>query len=244
MFIGLGSLINAITIVVGSVLGIAFGSRLKESTRDLITSALGLITACAAADMVRHLWDRAFTNALPTGWSIIAILISLILGGLIGSFLKIESRLEGLGAGLKRIFDKRSESTFIDGFVMSSLIFVVGPMAILGGISDGMRTGIQTLILKATLDGIAAMAFAATFGWGIAASAIPTTVYQLLWTGIGFGLGNILSDYQITAITVTGGLLIFCISLRLLKIREVAIGNLLPALFVAPLITLILNQFV
>ena len=126
---------------------------------------------------------------------------------------------------------------------MASLIFVVGPMAILGGISDGMGTGIQTLVLKSILDGIGAMAFAATMGWGIAASAIPTAIYQLIWTAIGWSIGNILSDYQIAAITATGGLLIFCISLRLLKIKIIPIGDLLPALFIAPVIVLALHQF-
>ena len=88
------------------------------------------------------------------------------------------------------------------------------------------------------------MAFAATLGWGIAASAIPTAIYQLIWTAIGWSLGNILTDFQIASITATGGLLIFCISLRLLKIKQVAIGDLLPALFVAPIVVLALHQFV
>jgi uncharacterized membrane protein YqgA involved in biofilm formation len=244
MFIGLGSLINALTILIGSALGIAFGAKLKEHTRELIMSSLGLITACAAADMVKVIWDFKFYGALPKGWSIIAILISLILGALIGTTLKVEARLESLGGKLKQIFDAKGDSPFIEGFVMASLIFVVGPMAILGGISDGMGTGIQTLVLKSILDGIGAMAFAATMGWGIAASAIPTAIYQLIWTAIGWSIGNILSDYQIAAITATGGLLIFCISLRLLKIKIIPIGDLLPALFVAPVIVLALHQFV
>jgi len=243
MFIGLGSLINAATIVIGASIGIAFGTKLRDHTRELIMSSLGLITAVAAADMVKVIWSDQYQRALPKGWPIIAILISLIIGGLIGSFLKIESKLEKFGSNLKEIFKGKSESTFIEGFVMSSLIFVVGPMAILGGISDGMRTGIQTLVLKSILDGIASMAFAATFGWGVAASAIPTAIYQLIWTALGWSLGNILNIYQIAAITATGGLLIFCIALRLLRIKTIAIGDLLPALFVAPIVVLGLNHF-
>jgi uncharacterized protein len=243
MFIGAGSLINAVTIVVGSGIGILFGAKLRESTRELIMSALGLITACAAADMVRVIWSGDYRNALPKGWTIIAILIALILGGLLGSFLKVEFRLERFGTWLKDLFKAKGESTFIEGFVASSLIFMVGPMAILGGISDGMKTGIQTLVLKSILDGIAAMAFAVTLGWGVAASAIPTGIYQLIWTAIGWTLGSVLNSYQIAAITATGGLLIFCISLRLLRIKMVPIGDLLPSLFLAPLIVLALHQF-
>jgi uncharacterized membrane protein YqgA involved in biofilm formation len=244
MFIGLGSLINAVTIVLGASLGIAFGAKLREHTRELLMSSLGLITACAAADMVKVIWSSEYQSALPKGWPIIAILVSLIIGGLIGSALQIENRLEGLGSKLKSAFKANGDSTFIEGFVMASLIFVVGPMAILGGISDGMHTGIQTLVLKSILDGIAAMAFAATLGWGVAASAIPTAIYQLIWTALGWSIGNVLNAFQIASITATGGLLIFCISLRLLKIKTIAIGDLLPALFVAPITVLLLNQFV
>jgi uncharacterized membrane protein YqgA involved in biofilm formation len=244
MFIGLGSVINAITIVIGASLGIAFGAKLRDHTRELIMSSLGLITACAAADMVKVIWSSDYQGALPKGWPIIAILVALILGGLIGSALQLEKRLEGVGSKLKETFKAKGDSNFIEGFVMASLIFVVGPMAILGGISDGMRTGIQTLVLKSILDGIAAMAFAATLGWGVAASAIPTAVYQLIWTALGWSLGSILNGYQVAAITATGGLLIFCISLRLLKIKTIAIGDLLPALFIAPVIVFGLNQFI
>ena len=244
MFIGLGSLINAVTIVLGAAIGIAFGSKLKEHTRELIMTVLGLITACAAADMVKVIWSKTYYESLPKGWSILAILFSLIIGGLIGSALKIEKRLEIIGAKLQTTFKAKEDSSFIEGFVMSSLIFVVGPMAILGGISDGMKTGIQTLILKSILDGLGAMAFAATLGWGIAASALPTALYQLIWTGIGWSLGNVLNEFQIDSITATGGLLIFCISLRLLKIKQVPIGDLLPALFVAPIVVLALHQFI
>ena len=127
---------------------------------------------------------------------------------------------------------------------MSSLIFMVGPMAILGGLSDGMRTGIQTLVLKSILDGIASMVFASTMGWGIAASAIPTAIYQLAWTAVGWSLGNVLSDYQIAAITATGGLLILSIGLRLLKIKTIPLGDLVPALLVAPIVVLVLHLFV
>jgi uncharacterized membrane protein YqgA involved in biofilm formation len=244
MFKGLGSVINASTIVLGTSIGIVFGAKLKESARELIMNSLGLITAIAAADMVKEVWNPLYKAALPKGWAIISILISLIIGGLLGDWFQIESKLETLGNRLKIAFNAKGESQFIEGFVMASLIFVVGPMAILGGISDGMGTGIQTLVLKSILDGIAAMAFAASLGWGVAASAIPTALYQLVWTLLGWTLGNILTSYQIASITITGGLLIFCIALRLLRIKTVAIGNLLPALFIAPLLALLLNQFV
>ena len=154
MFKGLGSVINASTIVLGTSIGIVFGAKLKESARELIMSSLGLITAIASADMVKEVWNPLYKAALPKGWAIISILISLIIGGLLGDWFQIESKLETLGNRLKIAFNAKGESQFIEGFVMASLIFVVGPMAILGGISDGMGTGIQTLVLKSILDEI------------------------------------------------------------------------------------------
>ena len=107
-----------------------------------------------------------------------------------------------------------------------------------------MSTGVDQLLLKSSLDFFAAMAFAASLGWGVAASAIPVGIYQGLWTVIGLGLGNILTGYQIDAMTITGGLMLVCIGLRLLKIKDIAVGNLLPALIIAPVLVLVLHNFV
>jgi uncharacterized membrane protein YqgA involved in biofilm formation len=107
-----------------------------------------------------------------------------------------------------------------------------------------MGTGIDQLILKSTLDFFAALAFATSLGWGVAASAIPVGIYQGAWTLVGLGLGSILSDYQIAAMTIVGGLMLLCIALRLLKIKEVAVANLLPALAIAPIFALVVHQFV
>ena len=137
---------------------------------------------------------------------------------------------------MQKRFAKENESTFVEGFVVASLVFCVGPLAILGGISDGLGTGIDQLILKSTLDLIAAMAFASALGWGVALSVIPVVIYQGGWTLVGVFAGNTMSDYAIAAMTATGGLLIMAIALRLLRIREIAIGDLLPAIIVAPLL--------
>ena len=107
-----------------------------------------------------------------------------------------------------------------------------------------MSQGVDQLLLKSSLDFFAAMAFAASLGWGVAAAAIPVGIYQGLWTLIGLGLGNILTGYQIDAMTITGGLMLACIGLRLLKIKDIAVGNLLPALVIAPVLVQFLHTFV
>lgn len=243
VIIGLGTLINIVGIVAGSTVGVLAGSRLAVKTRDLITDVLGLITILAAAGAVIPLFSSDFASSLPKGWTLLSILGSLLIGGLIGSALKLEDRLEMLGENLRRKFGANKEGTFVEGFVSSSLLFVIGPLAILGSISDGMGTGIDQLSLKSILDFFAAIAFAASLGWGVAASAIPVGIYQGVWTLIGLFLGNILAQYQIDAMTIVGGLLLLSIGLRLLRVKEVAVGNLLPALAIAPVFVYVLNTF-
>lgn len=244
MLIGLGTLINVIAITGGATVGVLAGSRLNTKTRELITDVLGLITILAAASAVIPMFTKEYAQSLPKGWTLLSILSSLLIGGIIGSLLKLEIRLENLGESLRKKFGANREGTFVEGFVSSSLLFVIGPLAILGSISDGMGTGIDQLSLKSILDFFAAIAFAASLGWGVAASAIPVGVYQGIWTVIGFALGSVLAQYQIDAMTIVGGLMLLSIGLRLLRIKEVAVGNLLPALAVAPVFVYVLNIFI
>jgi len=244
MFPGIGTVINIATIVLGAGFGVLAGSRMSEKTRLLLMDVLGLTTLLGAASALASLWAHRYTSALPTGWSLLTVLAALLLGGFVGSLARIEDRLEAFGENLRKKFRSSKESTFVEGFVSASLLFAIGPLAILGSISDGMSTGIEQLLLKSTLDFFAAMAFAATLGWGVAASAIPVGIYQAVWTLVGLVLGTVLSGYQIDAMTVTGGLMLVCIGLRLLRIKEIAVGNLLPALAFAPVIAWAMHQFV
>jgi hypothetical protein len=128
-------------------------------------------------------------------------------------------------------------NTFVEGFVTASLVFCVGPLAILGSLSDGLGLGINQLALKSVMDGFTSIAFAASLGWGVAASALVVGVYQGTLTLLGWALGSVLSTAQIALLTATGGLLLVGIALRLLRIRQVPVGDLLPALLVAPILT-------
>jgi uncharacterized protein len=244
MFPGIGTLINIATIVSGATFGVLIGNRMKSKTRDLLTDVLGLVTILGAGSALIPLWSVRFIQSLPSGTSLLTILGSLLIGGLIGSALSLEDRLDGAGEYLRKKFGASQESPFVEGFVSASLLFAIGPLAILGSISDGMSNGIDQLLLKSTLDFFAAMAFATSLGWGVAVSAIPVGLYQGAWTLIGLGLGKILSGYQIDAMTIVGGVMLICIALRLLKIRSVAVGNLLPALVIAPLLALLLHSFI
>jgi hypothetical protein len=125
---------------------------------------------------------------------------------------------------------------FIEGFVVSSLVFCTGPLTILGSLNDGLGNGPDQILLKAALDGFAAVAFAASFGWGVAASAVTIVVVQGGLTLLGVALGDVLPSAHLAAITAAGGLLLVGVALRLLRIREIPVADLLPALLVAPLL--------
>jgi uncharacterized membrane protein YqgA involved in biofilm formation len=246
VFVGIGTLINIAAIVIGTFIGRIFGDRLKSETRNLLTDILGSVTLIGAASALISLFDQKLIDAVPNGFPILIVLASLIVGGLFGAKLDIEGRLEKLGEYLKRRFtksnDENAEANFVVGFVTASLIFVIGPLAILGSISDGMSAGIDELLLKSVLDFFASIAFAASLGWGVAFSAIPVGIYQGFWTVTGYLLGSVLLQYQVLAMTATGGVLLFGIGLRLLRIKEIAIGNLLPSLALAPVFAYFVAQ--
>ena len=232
----IGTIVNVITILVGSAIGVAVGAKIPNRTRTLITDALGLVTFISGASACVALWNSSYVNAVGGGKPILITLGGLLIGGVLGSLLTLEDRLEHGGNKLRKRFARDEDSNFVTGFVSASLIFVIGPMAILGSISDGLGNGNELLILKSIMDGFAAIAFAAALGWGVAASAISVLIYQGAWSAIGALLGKILSDYQIDALTGVGGLLLIGIGLRLLNIKNIAIGDMLPALVVTPVL--------
>jgi len=243
MFAGVGTLINVVAILIGSSIGILAGTRITKKSQSLITDVLGLIIALGAASALAPLWSPTFQASLPKSSALLVILASMLIGGLIGSALSLENRLDSFGENLRKRFKASQESPFVEGFVSASLLFVIGPLAILGSVSDGMSQGIDQLILKSSLDFFAAMAFASTLGWGVAASAIPVAIYQGFWTIIGLAAGSVLSQYQIDAMTICGGLMLVGISLRLLDIKRIPVANLLPALVIAPTIATVLHLF-
>lgn len=243
MFRGFGTLLNVITVLVGSGIGVLLGHRFPTRTRDVVTDALGLVTLLAAAGAATSVNDRRLTDAVGSSAPTLIVLGSLLIGGICGSLLRIESRLESFGGWLQSRFTAATESEerrrFIEGFVAASLLFCIGPLTVLGSLSDGLGNGSDQLVLKATLDGFASIAFAATFGWGVAASALVVLVVQGSLTLVGAAFGALLPEAHVLALGATGGLLLVGVSLRLLRIRQIPVGDLLPALVVAPFLTAI-----
>jgi uncharacterized membrane protein YqgA involved in biofilm formation len=241
LFIGIGTVVNVATVLVGSTLGVLIGHRLSHRTRDLVTDALGLVTLLIAITSALTVSDTALSTAVGGSAPVLIVLGAMLIGGITGSLLRIEERLEGAGAWLQHRFSRGvGESTFVEGFVTASMVFCVGPLTFLGALSDGLGRGADQLFLKAVLDGFASIAFAASFGWGVAAAAIVVLVLQGLMTAVGALLGNVLPAAHVTALGATGGVLLIGVALRLLKIKQIAVADLLPALIVAPLLVQLL----
>jgi uncharacterized membrane protein YqgA involved in biofilm formation len=240
VFPGAGTAVNVATVLLGALVGRLVGDRLPERTRDLVTDGLGLVTLLIAATSAMAVLDPGLAAEVGDSAPMLIVLGSVLVGGVVGSLLRLESRVEGVGGWLQRRLAGEQGSAerqrFIEGFVVSSLIFCTGPLTILGSLNDGLGNGADQLYLKATLDGFAAVAFAASFGWGVAASAVTVVVVQGALTVAGVVLGDVLPEPHLAAITATGGLLLVGVALRLLRIREIAVADLLPALLVAPLL--------
>lgn len=240
MIAGTGTAVNVCTVLIGSAVGVLAGNRLPSRTRDLVTDAIGLVTLLIAGLSAVAVNEPALAAKVGPHAPLLIVLGSLVIGGIVGSLLRLEQRVEGVGGWLQKRLQGGSDSAqrarFIEGFVTASLIFCTGPLTILGSLSDGLGNGADQLYLKATLDGFTAIAFAASFGWGVAASAVTVLVVQGSITVLGALLGDILPDAELAAITAAGGLMLIGVALRLLRIREIAVADLLPGLIVAPLL--------
>jgi uncharacterized membrane protein YqgA involved in biofilm formation len=223
-----GTLINAATVLVGTVVGALLGDRLPERVRETVMHGLGLFVLALGAFEA----SQAFTGPLAefARGSAVIVLGSVLVGGVIGELVRIEDHLNGLGERLQRRFaGGEGGARFVEGFVVASLVFCVGPLTILGSIQDGLSGDTDLLLVKSTLDG-----FAALLGWGVGFSVLTILVFQGALSLLAGAVAGGFSDAVIASMTATGGILILAIGLRLLELKVVRVGNLLPALVLAP----------
>jgi uncharacterized membrane protein YqgA involved in biofilm formation len=226
-----GTLINMGAIIAGTAIGSLAGSRLPARMRRIVLYGIGLVVLLIGFQMAARTQN------------VLAVLGAILIGGLIGELLRIEDRLEQLGQFFQKKFSKGSEQSIAEGFVTASLVFCVGPMAILGSISDGLSGDYSLLSIKAVMDGFASVAFGASLGWGVGLSAVSILVYQggiTLFAGI---LPGALNDAMITEMTATGGLIIIGIGIKLLDLKDLPLANFVPAIAVAPTILALIPFF-
>lgn len=208
----------------GSLIGVSIGSRLPERLRTTVLSGLGLSTMLIGLQM-----------ALGTK-NILIVLGAMLSGGLIGELLKIHDGLQKLGAFLQSVLSRGEGQSFGEGFITASLVFCVGPMAILGSIQDGLTGDYRLLAVKSLLDGFAAIAFSASLGWGVPFSAVSILLYQGSITFFAGELSKALTDPMVVEMTASGGLIIVGIGLKLLELKDIRLASFLPALALAPII--------
>lgn len=228
----LGTIVNAAAIIAGSLIGLLFSKGIPDNYKEIVMGGVGLSVILIG-----------IKSALVSD-NLIIVILSVILGALIGEFLKIETRLESLGKYLESKVAARSSDTssFARGFVTASLVFCVGSMAIVGSLESGLTGNHQTLFAKSILDGVTSIIFASAMGLGVMFSSAAVFLYQGLITLTAVLMKNLLVPEIISQMTSVGGLLILAIGLNLLKITTIRVGNLIPGIFL-PLLWYGLLQF-
>jgi uncharacterized membrane protein YqgA involved in biofilm formation len=224
-----GTILNIVTVLIGSALGVALGGRLSDKMRETVLRGLGIVTLVIGLQM-------ALTSA-----NILIVLGSVLVGGILGEWGNIEEGLRKIGAVLEARFNRGggegSTNRFIRGFVTASLLFCVGPMTILGSIQDGLSGDYRLLAIKAMLDGFAALAFSSSLGIGVAFSTLVILIYQGGLSLLAAQAQGFLTEAMITEMTAAGGVLIVGLGIStLLEIKPIRVGNFLPALLIAPLV--------
>lgn len=252
-----GTLLNVATIVAGGTLGVALGGRLPERVRGTLTDLLGLFVVVLGVSDALVTFDEELTGSLGRA-AVLVVLGSLLLGGVLGELLALEDRLTRLGErvrdlvlggaepqaaepsgpdrdvleDLHTVHDPRHR--FVEGFVVTSLIVCVGPLAVIGSLQEGLTGEYELLAVKSVLDGSIALAFASVLGIGVAFAAVPLLLWQGGLTLAAGAAGGYVTDPMLAGLTAVGGFLVIALGLRLLEVRAIRVANLLPGLLIAP----------
>ena len=219
-----GTLLNALTVLIGGLIGTVVGDRLPERLRENVVRGVGLFVTAMGVKF-----------AIDTS-NLLYMLGAILLGGIIGSLVGVDMRLTQLGEWLQHRFARGGTSTVAEAFVTASIVFCVGPLTFLGSIQNGLTGDATLLTVKSVLDGFTAMALAATLGWGVLLTVPLILLYQ---GGLAVGaslFAGILSDLQLREMSAVGGLLLIGVGFRLLSIRDVKVADFLPAIIVSPLV--------
>ncbi|HJQ13646.1 MAG TPA: DUF554 domain-containing protein [Anaerolineales bacterium] len=230
-----GTLLNIATVLMGGLIGLLFGARIPDKLKETVIAGMGLFTAAMGLQMFLDT-----ENAL-------IVLGALLIGTLLGEWWRIEDGLRRLGEFLERKFSREENdgsNKFVRGFLTASLLFCVGPMTILGSIQDGLTGDYNLLAVKSVLDGFASMAFASTLGVGVLFSTIVILIYQGGVSLLAAQLDALVTPSMMNELTATGGVILLGLAISsLLEIKKIRVGNMLPALAVAPLIVWVIGFF-
>lgn len=227
----IGTLTNVAAIVAGSALGVLLKKGISEKTQQVVLQGIGLCVLVIG-----------FMSALKTELPLLLV-ISISLGGFLGTVIGIERRLDAWGERTQKRFHREGGVPFAEGLVTATITFCVGAMAILGSIESGLNHNYELLFIKAALDGFFAMLLATRFGFGVALSAVPVFLYQgAITLGAGI-LAPLLTDTMMTEVSAIGGVLIVGIGVNLLGLKKIHVGDMLPAVLIPPVYFLLASLF-
>lgn len=226
---GIGTVANVFAIIAGSILGIGLKGRLSQRFQNILMQVLGIATIFIGVSGALKGMLVIENGKLDTTNSMLMI-VSLVLGALIGESLQIEQKMEQLGEWFKKVIKLQNDNSFVDGFVTASLVVCIGAMAVVGAIEDGIGGGPSILYAKATLDFVIVMVFASTLGVGVLFSAVPLGIYQGSITIFARIIEPYLKPELINNLSFIGALLIFAVGINLSFGKKFAVGNMLPAL--------------
>ncbi len=223
---GLGTVLNVATVLAGSAIGLSLGRVIPAKLHETVRTAIGLFVAVLGMQM-----------ALGTRNALI-LLVSLVLGAIIGEFLRLDDGVQAVGRWAERKTSRGGEPGRVSlAFVTTSLLFCVGPLTIIGTFLDGARGDVTVLAVKSTLDGFSSIVFAATLGWGVVLSAGTVLIVQGTLTLLAFVLHAGLGARETAELTAVGGVAVLAIALGLLQLKVIRVANLLPGLVIAPTLT-------
>ncbi|HOC07147.1 MAG TPA: DUF554 domain-containing protein [Bacillota bacterium] len=223
----IATVVNAAAIAVGAILGWKAGILLSEKMSRTLVTVMAIVVLALGIEMM-----------LQGGDYFLQVIISLVIGALVGDLLDIEGFVERIGARLQQTAGSRLQGDLARGFVNATLVYCIGPMAIIGAMEAGLNGNYEILLAKAAIDGVTAIAFASTQGLGVLFSGGAVLIYQGLLTLGAKYLADVLAlaGPQLTA---TGGILLMALGIKMLEIKPVSVANLLPALPVVALLALI-----
>ncbi|MDP4173792.1 MAG: DUF554 domain-containing protein [Bacteroidota bacterium] len=214
-----GTTVNALAIASGSILGLIFKNSVLKKYNSTVMHALGL------AVMLIGLKSAFKTE------NILLLISSLAIGSVIGELLRIEDRLENMGKFIETKFSRNSQGV-AEGFVTASLVYCVGSMAVIGSLESGLTGNHQTLFAKSVIDGISSVIFASSLGIGVIFSSVSVFLYQGFITISSSSIKDYLTPSVVTEMSAIGGLLIAAIGLKMLEIKSLKIGNMLPSIII------------
>ena len=215
----IGTIVNVVLVIVGSLIGVQIGGLFSPGIKQIVFQAIGLCSLLIGAQM---------SGKLPEGYMLVLIL-SMILGGILGEIIHLDQQLDHLGTYLKETFRSDNEQ-FTEGFITAFLIFCIGSMVIVGALEEGINGNRELLLIKSLLDGVTSIALASTYGIGVLFSIFPMLMIQGGLTVIAKSVESFFSATIIALISAAGGLLIIGIGIRLLELGQINLENLLPSL--------------